>query len=290
MSQKILITGSTGFIGTHIVKTLLKKKTYIYVILRKKNKNNKRIKALQKNHNYFPIFYEKFTELEKKLKKLKVNVIINYATFYTHKYDIKSIINLINTNIIFCSIILEIFKTRLKKFINFGSMMEYSKGSYFYPMNFYAITKYFFQEIEKFYKRSNKNIKFYDLKLYETYGDEDKRNKIIPTIIKNYSLNKNIKIISRNLKMNFVHVESLANVVNNIVFKNIKEGEYCLKNRKFVNIKKLLQSLNKKLKKKIKVKYISYKTFNNRNIQFKKFPFWSDNHNLKSFLFKKMHK
>ena len=125
MKQKILITGSTGFIGSNIVNLLLKKNVYIYDILRNKNKKNKKIIDLNKNKNYLPIFYKKFDELEKKLKKVKIDTVINCATYYTSKNDIKNIENLIKTNIIFCSIVLEILKNKIKKFINFGSMMEY---------------------------------------------------------------------------------------------------------------------------------------------------------------------
>ena len=71
MKERILITGSTGFIGSNILNLLLKKNTYVYDILREKNKKNKYIKKLKRNKNYFPIFYKKFSELEKKLKKKK---------------------------------------------------------------------------------------------------------------------------------------------------------------------------------------------------------------------------
>ena len=101
MKQKILITGSTGFIGSNIVNLLLKKNVYIYDILRNKNKKNKKIIDLNKNKNYLPIFYKKFDELEKKLKKVKIDTVINCATYYTSKNDIKNIENLIRTNIIF---------------------------------------------------------------------------------------------------------------------------------------------------------------------------------------------
>ena len=290
MKQKILITGSTGFIGSNIVSLLLKKNVYIYDILRNKNKKNKKIIELNKNKNYLPIFYKKFDELEKKLKKVKIDTVINCATYYTSKNDIKNIENLIRTNIIFCSIILEILKNKIKKFINFGSMMEYSQGNYFSPTNFYAITKHSFQKIEEFYKLNYKNIKFYDLKLYETYGDNDERNKIIPTIIKNYKRNKDIKIVSKNLKMNFVHIESLMKVIHMIIFNKIKEGEYCVKNNKFIKIQALINSLNVKLRKKIKIKYLSSKMFYNGNNKLKKFPYWNDKKNLKDFLLKKLHK
>ena len=290
MKQKILITGSTGFVGSNILNLLLKKNVYIYDVLRNKNKKNKKIRDLKKNKNYSPIFYKKFNDLERELKKIKIDIVINCAAYYTGKNDIKNIENLVQTNIIFCSVILESLKNKIKKFINFGSMMEYSHGNQFSPKNFYAITKYTFQKIEEFYKLNYKNIKFYDLKLYETYGDNDVRKKIIPTIIKSYSKNKSVKIVSKNLIMNFVHIESLVKVIYMIIFNKIKEGEYCLKNNKFIKIQKLINTLNKKLKKKIKVKYLSSKNISNSTKQLKKFPYWNDKKNLEDFLFKKLKK
>ena len=290
MKQRILITGSTGFIGSHIVNLLLKKNIYIYDILREKNKNSKYIKKLKKNKNYFPIFYKKFEELEEKLKKIKINTVINCATYYSTNNDIKNIQNLIQTNIIFCSIILEALKKKINKFINFGSMMEYSRGNYFSPKNFYAITKFSFQKVEEFYKKYNPKIKFYDLKLYETYGENDKRKKIIPTIIKKYLQNQNIKIVSKNLIMNFVHIESLMLAIEMIISNKIQEGEYCVKNKKFTKIKKIIDSLNKKLKKKIKVKYSSSKKFYNYNKKLKNLPYWTDKKNLENFLLYKLKK
>jgi CDP-paratose synthetase len=290
LKKKILITGSTGFVGSNIISLLLKKNVYIYDVLRNKNKKNKKIRDFKKNNNYSPIFYKNFNELEKKLKKIKIDIVINCATYYTGKNNIKSIENLVQTNIIFCSVILEILKNKIKKFINFGSMMEYSRGNHFSPKNFYAITKYTFQKIEEFYKLNNKNIKFFDLKLYETYGDNDVRKKIIPTIIKSYSNNKSIKIVSKNLKMNFIHIESLVKAIYMIIFNKIKEGEYCLKNNKFIIIQQLIKSLNKKLKKKIKTKYLSKKSISNSSKQLKKFPNWNDKKNLEEFLFTKLKK
>jgi CDP-3, 6-dideoxy-D-glycero-L-glycero-4-hexulose-4-reductase len=290
LKKKILITGSTGFVGSNIINLLLKKNVYIYDVLRNKNKKNKKIINFKKNKKYSPIFYKNFNELERKLKKIKIDIVVNCATYYTAKNNIKSIENLVQTNIIFCSVILEILKNKIKKFINFGSMMEYSRGNHFSPKNFYAITKFSFQKIEEFYKLNNKNIKFYDLKLYETYGDNDVRKKIIPTIIKSYSHNKSIKIVSKKLKMNFIHIESLVKAIYMIIFNKIKEGEYCLKNNKFIKIQQLINSLNKKLKKKIKTKYLSKKNISNSSKQLKKFPYWNDKKNLEEFLFMKLKK
>ena len=71
MKKKILITGSTGFIGSHIKEYLLKKNYLVIDILRKKNK--KKIKKIKKIYkNYKPIFYNNIYDLEKKLKKFSI--------------------------------------------------------------------------------------------------------------------------------------------------------------------------------------------------------------------------
>jgi len=82
LKKNILITGSTSFIGSNILNQLLKKNIHIYDVLREKNKNKKIIHKLKSNKNYHPIFYKKFNELETKIKKIKIDTVINCATYY----------------------------------------------------------------------------------------------------------------------------------------------------------------------------------------------------------------
>jgi hypothetical protein len=75
-----------------------------------------------------------------------------------------------------------------------------------------------------------------------------------------------------------------------IILNKVKEGEYCLKNNKFIKIQKLINTLNKKLKKKIEAKYLSSKNISNSTKQLKKFPYWNDKKNLEEFLLTKLKK
>ena len=90
--------------------------------------------------------------------------------------------------------------------------------------------------------------------------------------------------------MNFVHIESLMLAIEMIISNKIQEGEYCIKNKKFTNIKKIIDSLNNKLKKKIKVKYLSSEKFSNNVKKFKNLPYWSDKKNMENFLLHKLQK
>lgn len=88
--------------------------------------------------------------------------------------------------------------------------------------------------------------------------------------------------------MNFIHVKSLIKIINMIIFKEIKENEYVVKNKKVIRIKKIIELINKKLNKKIKVKYLSSRKINALNTKLKTFPNWSDTEDLKKFLLEKL--
>ena len=106
MKKKILLTGSSGFLGSHILPYLLKKKIKVFDVLKKKRAKEKLNKTLAHNFkNYQPIFYNSYNDLEKKLKKIKVDIVIHCATFYSLGEDYKTILKLINSNLIFSLLI-----------------------------------------------------------------------------------------------------------------------------------------------------------------------------------------
>jgi nucleoside-diphosphate-sugar epimerase len=281
LKKKILITGSTGFIGSHIKEFLLEKNYLVIDILRKKNK--KKIKKIYKN--YKPIFYNNIYDLEKKIKKIQYNIIINCATFYSKNYDCKTVLELIKTNILFSTLIIIGNQKNLKKIINFDTMMQHSINENFNPMNVYAITKFAHKDISKFIISKNKNIKFYNFKLYETFGLNDKRNKLIPSIIKNYKKNKFTNIVSNNLEMNFTNINNIIQIIEKILNKNLyTPKEYILKNYKSVNIRELINECNQKLKKKIKVKYLSSKKINLIRIKNSRIQNMNLKSNIKDFI------
>jgi len=281
LKKKILITGSTGFIGSHIKEYLLEKNYLVIDILRKKNK--KKIK--KKYKNYKPIFYNNIYDLEKKIKKIQYNIIINCATFYSKNYDCKTVLELIKTNILFSTLIIIGNQKNLKKIINFDTMMQHSINENFNPMNIYAITKFAHKNISKFIISKNKNIKFYNFKLYETFGLNDKRKKLIPSIIKNYKKNKFTNIVSNNLEMNFTNINNIIQIIEKILNKNLyTPKEYILKNYKSVNIRELINGCNQKLKKKIKVKYLSSKKINLIRIKNSKIQNINLKSNIKDFI------
>lgn len=255
--KTILITGTSGFIGKLFLKDALRKGYNVIDILRFKNKKNKDLNSIRKNFskNYKSIFFKNNNEIENKLYNLNVDFFINFATLYKNNHTHLEIPKFINSNITFPTIILDVIYKKVKKIINFGTMMQHLNGKDYMPKNFYASTKSALEMIINFYTLKNKNLKFYNIKFYESFSENDQRKKLIPTLIKNYQNNKKTKINSKKLELNVIHANDIIKSVYIILRNSPKSGSYYLKQNKNIIISKLVSQLNQKLKKKIKVEY-----------------------------------
>ncbi len=268
---KILLTGSTGFIGSYLLKKLCKKNK-IYVILRKKRNN------VLRNKNIKQIYYNNYEDLNKKIKKIKVNTVIHCATHYVKQHKFDDINKLSNSNILFGNIILENLKMMgVKKFINFSTVWENFNGKKENYFNLYSAYKASFLNIINFYNKKLNNIKFFNLVISDTFGESDKRNKLINILKKNYKKNRKTKIVSKNLYINLINVSDINNAIELILKSNFKSGSYSLNNRKDFKITEIIDAINNNLNKKIKVMWLSNKIIKEKIYKFKFLKIWKTN-------------
>ena len=265
--KKILLTGSSVFIGSAILNKL-SKQYIIYCITR----NKKKIKL---SNNIFEVNYKNYKELNTKLKKLKVDVVIHCATHYVKKHNFGDIQKLAESNLIFGNIILENLQfLSPKKFINFSSVWENYNNIEDNHFNLYSVYKKNFRNIMLFYKKKYSNIKFYNLFISDTFGESDTRMKIINLLRLNYKKNKQTKIVSSQLFLNLINVEDINEALKIILNRNIKEGDFNLVNPNNFLISKIINEHNKINNKKITIKWESKKKIKDKIYKKKKLPYW----------------
>ena len=267
--MNILLTGCTGFIGSNILNKFKDKKK-IYIILRNKNKNK-----FFKKKNITIINFKNYTDLSNKISKIKAELVIHAATHYAKSHNKKDLKEFSESNILFGNIILENLKNmNTKKFINFSTIWEDYNGIKDNYFNLYSAYKKAFSNILNYYQKKLKDIKFYELMVSDTFGENDKRPKIINVLRKNYKNNIKTNIVSKNLFINLLNVEDIVNAVYLIHKKKIKPEKYLLKNKTEININEIIQKLNKENKKKIKVKWLSSKFIKEKSLPYKKLKSW----------------
>jgi len=263
---KILLTGASGFIGSELLKDLSQKHK-LYITLRKNiNYKSKNIKVLKFKDNF---------DLNKKLRNIKIDAVIHCATHYVKNHKFEDLKKLSDSNILFGNIILENLENmNTKIFINFSTVWEdYNrKKNNFY--NLYSAYKRAFKSLITFYKNKFFKTKFFDIVISDTFGENDRRKKIINIMRSNYQKNFTTKIISKNLYINLLNVLDINRGIKLILKKNYKSGTYLFKNNEFYSLFNIVNFINNKNKKKIKVKWISNVTLKEKFYRYKALKNW----------------
>tara|TARA_Y100001970_G_C14239469_1_gene863980 strand:- start:2103 stop:2954 length:852 start_codon:yes stop_codon:yes gene_type:complete len=264
--QNILITGSSGFIGSNILLNIFNKHN-IYITSR--SKISIKLKELKVIH------YKNHLDLNKKLKKIKIDIIIHCGTHYVKNHNVSDINKLTLANIEFGVILLENLKSMgVKKFINFSTVWQNYNGKQDIAYNLYSAFKLSYSKILDYYIGKYSFIRFYNLFISDTYGENDNRSKIINLIKQNIRNKKKIRIVSKKLSMNLLNVKDIVAAVRIIVDKNVKPGKYNITNNKNIKIYNLIKKIKKvkKIKNLIKFENNSFK--NDRIFYYKKLPGW----------------
>ena len=282
--KKILITGVTGFIGKNLLDYLLKKKYFIYAVLKKSKKNIKFAKQHKINKNFKSIIFSNIYDLKKQLLNYKIDYVVHAATYYVKNHKSTDINKIIKSNILFPTIIIDLLcNKKIKKFINFGTVWQHYNKKKDHAYNLYASSKQAFNKIFNYYRNQFPKIKFFNLLISDTFGKNDERKKLIPIIIKNYNNKKTIHI-SKNLSINLVNVKYITKIIENIINEDIKPDTYVIKDKKNLKIFDLINYLNQKLNKEIKINWTKNKVFNEKIINFKTINFNKKNDTKKEIL------
>jgi nucleoside-diphosphate-sugar epimerase len=174
-SAKICITGSTGFIGRHLIESLLQENNSfkISVIIRTPITN------ILTQKSKIKYFYDdgRINSLVDFFREENFDLVIHLATHYIKDHSSEQITHLLDSNVIFGTRVLEAsIKGGVNFFINTGSSWQYHNQNKT-PVNLYAASKNAFLEIAKFYTEIS-DLYFVSIFLNDTYGPNDSRTKI----------------------------------------------------------------------------------------------------------------
>lgn len=253
--KKAFITGITGYIGSKLVKKLLESGTEVYGLIR----NNSNFKNLQ-------AFIDKITLIsiddENALKKLlnsDIDIIYHLASKQKFEQTIADVDEILDVNIKLGVNILEKIKNNSNiVFVNATTYWTHSDGIYC-PVNLYSATKQAFIDILIYYSQAYE-IPSISLKLYDVYGLDDPRNKILNILLKAFEKDEEVLLTQGEQEIDLVHIDDVVNgfLIAGEYLLNIADRKfnhvYGLATKKPIKIKDLVNLINKYSPKQLKVR------------------------------------
>ncbi len=306
MKKKIFVTGSEGFIGSHLVEALVKKNYYVTCLVLYNSFNNPGwLKELAKsNKRNFKLIFGDIRDPEQLRDILKKqDVVINLAALIGIPYSYKSVRSYFETNVMGLINILEASKSlNLEKIIHVSTSEVFGNPKYipidenhnYFSQSPYAASKASADQLALSYFNSF-SLPITIIRPFNTFGPRQSLRAVIPTLITQYlNNNKNIKIGSLFPVRDLTYIDDTVDAFLKVIqskknlsgmFLNLGSGFGISVGNLNLKISKLL-GVKKKIvldKKRIRPKKSEVNILISSNKKIKKILGWKLKYNKKNF-------
>lgn len=223
--MRILLTGATGFVGSHVLSGLLEDGHSVCVVKRSYS-DIRRIKNIMKKCDVYDL---DITDIEQIYREQKIDCVVHCATYYGRS-DMECTEN-IRSNLLFPLELLNVGKNYgIRFFLNTESFFEnqimfekdLEKEIYLYG---YVLSKIQFRQWGHLF--SNRyGIKFINMKLEHVYGAMDNEDKFVSYVER--ECRKNVMSLALSLgtqERDFVHISDVVDAYRIVISHMEKHWE-----------------------------------------------------------------
>lgn len=244
--NKVLITGITGFLGSHIAEVLISKGISV-VGLKRKNSDIWRCEEFKDKIEWVNIVDN--GSFINQLINHSFDTIIHAAWIGVEANDRNNWTEQVK-NVAFFVELLETAKIlEAKKIIFLGSQAEYgtinSKISEDFEtnaLNAYAATKLACLEILKSFSSIN-DLNWIWLRLFSVFGEKENTNWLIPSLIKSMLSKTEIDLTLGEQKYAYLYVKDFAEIITKIVIRDVESGIYNISSNEVRTIRSVMEDI-----------------------------------------------
>ena len=194
--QTILLTGATGFLGSHLLEAIVKK-GYKVVILKRSTSNTWRIKHLLDQVTSYDVDVQ---SLELAFEQQRVDIVMHTACHYGR--DGGAVHQVVETNLMFgLKLLHACLKYNTDTFFNTDTLLKKH-------LNIYTLSK---KQFVEWLQQASDKIQVVNLKLEHMYGPRDDVTKFVPWILSQFkSKVPEIKLTLGEQRRDFIYIDDVV--------------------------------------------------------------------------------
>lgn len=210
--KTVLVTGATGFLGSHLLHALLKEE-YSVVILKRSTSDIWRIDDVIDNVISYDVNTQK---VEKAFEENDINIVIHTACNYGRNGE--SLKEVVETNILFGLEVLECsIKFNTDTFFNTDTLLQKH-------LNVYTRSK---KQFVEWLKMLSDSIQVVNLKLEHMYGPKDSTNKFVPWVLSQLVDEvEEIKLTKGEQKRDFIFIDDVVTAFLTVIKNREQLGNF----------------------------------------------------------------
>jgi len=223
--MKVLITGASGFVGSHVARLLVAEGCEVHVLVRESS-NRWRIQDILPSMYLWQSDLVAFENVNTYLQEIKPELCIHLAWYAVPGKYLNSQENLdsIQASI---NLLSQLAELGCKRFVGIGTCFEYdlslgylSESSLTKPITLYAATKVALSTIlQQFAQITEMEVAW--IRLFYQYGPMEDERRLIPGIISSLLRDEVVKTTKGEQIRDFLHIEDVASAIWAVAKSNV---------------------------------------------------------------------
>lgn len=181
-TRRALVTGATGFVGSHLSSRLAREGWEVHLLLRP----GSRTEALGETASRAVVHrHDGTTEgMIRIVAEAAPDLVFHLASLFLARHAAGDVASLVSSNVLLGTQLLEAMAASgARRLVNAGTSWQHFEDRDYDPVCLYAATKQAFEAIVAFYVETTP-LRAVTLKLFDTYGPGDRRGKLFSVLRK----------------------------------------------------------------------------------------------------------
>lgn len=202
----VVLTGATGYVGRHVAEACLARGWQVHLLTRPGSVVPKSLDARVVRHD----IDMSVEALQDVLAGIGPDCVLHLASAPAGPHTTSSVERLLEANIRFPVLLLEAMReTGVRSLVNTGTYWQHYNESAYWPTDFYAATKQAFEDLLRHYTDQH-GFAAVTLKLYDTYGLNDPRRKIVTGLVEAAISGATLEMSAGEQVLDLTHVEDVG--------------------------------------------------------------------------------
>lgn len=228
-ARRALITGATGYIGSQLVNRLIADGWEVHIIVRAASD----LTVLDCTAPDLRIHAHDGTAatMNDLVGQARPDVVFHLASLFLVQHQPDDVAKLVESNILFSTQLVEAMMHHgIAYLVNTGTSWQHHGNEAYRPVNLYAATKQAFESILAYYCDASP-LKATTLALFDTYGPNDPRKKLIALLWQTAATQQPLLLSPGEQMLDMVHIDDVldafvqaADILPNQVSQHVRYG------------------------------------------------------------------
>lgn len=204
MDRTALLTGATGYVGTHLTRRLIGAGWTVHALVRP---TSRALPVAEAGAHVHAVDERGVWEA---VSGARPDVVIHLASEFQREDTPAAAERLVATNVLFATGLVEAaLAAGCTRFVNTGTFWQHCNTAGYEPVDLYAATKQAFEDLLLYYHKV-RGLSCVTLKLYDNYGPADPRRKIVNLLIDSCLSGVRLHLSPGEQTLDLTHIDDVA--------------------------------------------------------------------------------